>query len=57
MAQFKEGAEQKLAEAGIHTSIISDIAHCDPFESLESPYLRKKYYKEHFGYMVHALYT
>ena len=54
VAQYKEEAERKLEEAGIHPSVISNIEQCDPFENLESAYLRKKYYKEHFGYMVYT---
>ena len=52
VVQYREEAKRKLEEAGIDSSIISDIGQCDPFESLQSAYLRKKFYKEHFGYMV-----
>ena len=55
VVQFKEEAKQKLEHAGIDPSIISGIRQFDlrdPFESLQSAYLRKKFYIEQFGYMV-----
>lgn len=52
VSQYREKMNQKLLEAGIDPSITSEIEQTDPFEGLHSAHLRKKYYKEHFGYVV-----
>ena len=57
LSQYWEKMNQKLLEAGIDPSITSEIEQTDPFEGLHSAHLRKKYYKEHFGYVVSMFVT
>ena len=52
VSQYRQKINQKLVEAGIDLSIISEIEQTDPFVGLHSAHLRKKYYKKHFGYLV-----
>ena len=52
---------QKLGEHGVNSAVIDDVmeaisdSYQDPFMKLSSSYLREKYYKEHFPYLVRSL--
>ncbi len=55
--QVREGVLSTLADAELDSSSIAglDVALssiADPFEGIDSAYLREKYYKKHFNYLV-----
>ena len=57
-SQIKGTIFQKLSEHDVDSLIIDDVlesitdSYQDPFVKLSSSYLREKYYKEHFPYLV-----
>ena len=57
ISQIKEGVLSALNDAGVNSAIIpglddSFLSVPDPFEKLDTPYLREKFYREHFNYQV-----
>ena len=62
-SQMTDAVLQKLGEHGVDSAVIDDVmeamsdSYQDPFMKLSSPYLREKYYKEHFPYLVRSLMT
>ena len=56
ISQAKKGVLVALNDAGIDTSTIPRLEQsfssvpADPFERIDTPYLCKKLYKEHFNY-------
>ena len=57
-AHIQEVVKNKLSELEVDTSVIEhvhqkiDDRFVDPFDGLGTPYLRDKYFKEHFHYLV-----
>ena len=57
-SQMKDVIYEKLSEHDVDSTIIDDVmeamtsSYQDPFMKLSSSYLREKYYKEHFPYLV-----
>lgn len=57
-AHIQEVVKNNLSELEVDTSVIEhvrqniDDCFVDPFDGLGTPYLRDKYFKEHFRYLV-----
>ena len=57
VSQIKEEVLSALNDAGVNSAIIPGLDDSflpvpDPFEKLDTPYLREKFYWEHFNYQV-----
>ena len=57
VSQIKEGVLSACDEASVNSATIpglddSFLSLPDPFENLDTPYLREKFYEEHFNYLV-----
>lgn len=53
VSQVKEEAFIALKDAGIDPVTVPQLfAVPDPFETIDTPHLREKFYKEHFNYIV-----
>ena len=62
VSQTKERVLSVLNQAGVNVTDILGLEETlccpqDPFESIDTPYLREKFYKKHFNYMVRMKYT
>lgn len=59
-SELKHTVLQKLTEHQVDAAVTADVMQAisdtcqDPFIGLSSSYLREKYYKEHFNYLVSA---
>ena len=57
VSQIKEGVLSALNDAGVNSALVpglddSFLSVPDAFEKLDTPYLREKFYREHFNYQV-----